>query len=353
MNPITTLPASVLTKLITRNPAAASALSDIARLAPRFTPPCLFEGDEGGPKGYHLCEHEDEPLGMWVCKCNGCGPKCTKYQALDIYGPIPQRHLIYHILPVSNGIWETGVQRLKQSWSLFNGRKIVAVMTGEPIREQADNSEGIRHMPRVLPLDSPSKVRSQLPSDCEVIEIPNDPTKWELVSWPILWDMILKTAGPTDAILYAHAKGVTRRPGSPCHMWASVMYDLALDYWPRVETLLKRFLLAGSFVKPGRHFGPPMNHSTWHYHGNFWWARAAAVKQRLAVIPMPVDRWATEAWVGTAYHINDAGEIFGPHNKNFFLYNPVHLNRALAEYRHWLETNKPTKYPFTTPLPVL
>lgn len=34
------------------------------------------EASDAGPKGWHLCNHPDEPLGMWVCACKGCGPKC-------------------------------------------------------------------------------------------------------------------------------------------------------------------------------------------------------------------------------------------------------------------------------------
>lgn len=59
--------------------------------------PCVHVGDDAGPKGWHLCEREDEPLGAVVCTCKGCGPRCPGYEAKgaglmaaapDLYGPI-------------------------------------------------------------------------------------------------------------------------------------------------------------------------------------------------------------------------------------------------------------------------
>lgn len=42
--------------------------------------PCKFVGDDAGPKGFHICDHPDTPLGLdIVCTCQGCGPRCPGY----------------------------------------------------------------------------------------------------------------------------------------------------------------------------------------------------------------------------------------------------------------------------------
>ena len=43
--------------------------------------PCVHVGDDAGPKGWHICNHPDEPLGMVTCACKGCGLKCPGYTA--------------------------------------------------------------------------------------------------------------------------------------------------------------------------------------------------------------------------------------------------------------------------------
>jgi hypothetical protein len=46
--------------------------------------PCVHVGEAAGPKGWHVCEHEDEPLGMIVCRCKGCGVKCPGYATANL-----------------------------------------------------------------------------------------------------------------------------------------------------------------------------------------------------------------------------------------------------------------------------
>ena len=45
----------------------------------KATLPCVHAGEEAGPKGWHVCDHPDEPLGMVVCSCKGCGARCPGY----------------------------------------------------------------------------------------------------------------------------------------------------------------------------------------------------------------------------------------------------------------------------------
>lgn len=46
----------------------------------KHVPLCLYVGAPAGPKGFHLCDHPDEPLGAAiVCACRGCGLRCPGY----------------------------------------------------------------------------------------------------------------------------------------------------------------------------------------------------------------------------------------------------------------------------------
>lgn len=269
---------------------------------------------------------------------------------VDRFGPVGKRHLVYHLLPVGgNGIWRRGVDALRLRWSMFTGRKVVAVATGGPIREQVDAQEGIAAPSRTLPLDPVAAVRAYLPDDAEVIEVPNDPAQWERVSWAKLWARVLDGADDLDAVLYAHAKGVTRRPGSPCHRWADLLYALNLDHWPEVEAVLRHHPIAGSLVKRGKFFGPPSDASDWHYSGNFWWLRAGDARKAVASVPVPSDRWGAEAWPGIAFPLAEAGEVFGPGGSDFHLYDPAHLDRVLASHAQWLATHAPTASAVASP----
>jgi hypothetical protein len=207
--------------------------------------------------------------------------------------------------------------------------------------EQGADDEKVANAPRVRPLDAPAAVRSLLPPDAEVVEVPNDPGLWELASWPALWGRVLDGADDADAVLYCHAKGATRRPGSPCHRWAEVMWELALDHWDQTEALLRRFPIAGSMKRTDYQFQPPLDSCEWFYSGNFWWARTGVLRQRLASVPRPADRWTSEAWVGMAYRFREGGELFGPSSRTLHYYNPDDIDRLVADHAAWLLRHPP------------
>jgi len=223
-------------------------------------------------------------------------------------------------------------------------------MTGPPIKTQGSN-------PRLAELDSPSVVRSYLPSNCEVIEVQNDPSRWEAASWPHLWSHILHDSDAEDAVLYCHAKGVTRPAiiahefGGTAQNWANLLYTLNLDYWPLVEAQLRRHPIVGAFRKGGHFFqaagltSAGMAASAWHYSGNFWWVRAGDFRHRWPKVAMPADRWGAEAWVGIAYAESEAGQI-GPlqNHSGINLYNFDFWNKEVVPaYSDWLRSNRPAR----------
>lgn len=54
-------------------------LRGAAKGSAKVMKPCRFKGEPAGPKGWHICENESEPLGLVVCGCKGCGPRCPGY----------------------------------------------------------------------------------------------------------------------------------------------------------------------------------------------------------------------------------------------------------------------------------
>jgi hypothetical protein len=256
---------------------------------------------------------------------------CSDYEADSphAFGSIAKRHLVYHILPIAgNGSWQRGVDQLRLRWGLFTGSKIAAVMTG---------FAGARQ------LDSPDDVRDYLPCDCEVIEIANNPALREVASWVPLWERVLAVAGDEDAILYAHAKAVTRQvdPGNSCQWWASLMYSLHLDHWSLVADQLVRYPITGAFKKVGHGFGG--SRSAWHYSGTFFWVRAGDVQSR----PWRgIDQlwFGAEAWPGTAYPSDEAGNLFlDGRVPQLDLYSPGFWDRVVRpRYSEWLSQNPPS-----------
>lgn len=258
------------------------------------------------------------------------------------FDPIGKRHLIYHLLPVAgNGVWQRNVNELRARWHLFTGRKIIAVMTGGRFKRGKTQGEEQNKFLLVDPLT----VERYLPSDAEVIRIPNDPNLREVTSWEPLWDMAFRDWDDNDAILYAHAKGVTRQPSPSVAKWTELLYSLALDHMPLTEQLLRRFPIVGSFRRIGKSFAE--SRSAWHYSGSFFWTRAGDVQQRLANAPIDQRWYGNEAWPGLAYSLAESGVLFKSGNADLDLFEPKTWAKLLPEYEQWLKAN-PAELPWAT-----
>lgn len=226
-------------------------------------------------------------------------------------------------------MWKRNVDELAARWDLFDGTKIISVVTGEHVQGQAGAS--------LLKLDSPEVVRQYLPADAEVVTVENDPWLWESASWSALFGRVAEVAGPNDAVFYAHAKGASRPHQTIPFRWAQLMYASLLDHWGVVSDRLQKFPIVGSFRKVGRHFreSPEITHSSWHFSGNFWVARARELVRRLATVPPPRHPWASEAWCGLSYGPHEGGVIFNPPGKSWNLYQDRDLSAAERAYSEW------------------
>jgi hypothetical protein len=200
----------------------------------------------------------------------------------------PIRHLLYHMGPFSgNGVWQRNVEQLLKRIDLFNGRRIVAIVTGEG-------------------LDPPEMVMEAFKGEAEFIVKRNNPRFREVVTFKPLFSK-LESLEPNEVIFYAQAKGVTRPPDdtTTVHRWTTMMYESLLDPWP--SYLLERFPVVGSFKKVGQGFQG--SESSWHYSGSFCWFRSCELYKRDWT---RIDKkwWGIESYPSLHFSAEEAGCVF-------------------------------------------
>lgn len=209
------------------------------------------------------------------------------------------RHLTYHIWPTKDhDCWKWNLQQIANRWSLFNGKKILAIVTdaktvsAEAVIEYV-NEIGLRFD--------------------HVLQMLNSKELREVLTWlPMLELLSPETAGENEVVFSAHAKGTRHREtGTHVQDWSDLMYRSCLDNWPEVDRQLKVFVATGSFK---RYNGFATNsaglaNSAWHYSGTFFWWRLAEIGRRNWRV---VDRrfFGTESWLGYQCRREEAGCLF-------------------------------------------
>lgn len=242
--------------------AAYRAFSDRAAARLRLVAPpageCVHLGKPAAPpagrpagRRWSLCGHPAAPLGPVVCPCDGCGPGCGGYRVADReLPPALRRNLLFHLYPI-RGKWHWHADRLRKVAPLFNGRKLVAVATSDhcdPWEAVADALPGF-----------------------EVLAVRNDPSLREVATFEPLFGSM--TPAPDEVTLYAQGKGVTHDFDPVFMRWTEILYETLCDHWPAVEDVLRRYPLAGSFLKVGRGWADFESLSEWHYSGSWFWFR--------------------------------------------------------------------------------
>lgn len=187
----------------------------------------------------------------------GAPGRCRGCESYAAFPPVQTRHLLYHIYPVhGNGAWQWNVQQILRRINLFNGKRVVGIVT-----------DGIT--------DPPDDVkRSFGDTVSEFIVLPNNRKLREGVTLEALYERVA-TDDPTAATFYGHAKGVTSRAANEDAIawWAEAMYDVCLDYHHVADALLQRFPVVGPFKRTIK--GWDESASQWHYSGSFHWFRNA------------------------------------------------------------------------------
>ncbi len=192
---------------------------------------------------------------------------------------------------------------------VFNGRRIVTVATAP------GGSIGKGRF-----VDPPEAVVEAFAGhDVEFRFVPNDPLRQEAPHFLTAMRELAST-DPTEAVFYAHAKGVTRpiQGGEAIRVWTTAMYRHNLDRIDEIADLLRRWPCVGiakkygypeMFVK-GRarrawSEGDRPWHG-WHYAGTFWWARHDALFSRPDWNQIELFAYATEKYLANFFRADEA-----------------------------------------------
>lgn len=161
-------------------------------------------------------------------------------------------HLLYHIWPVaSNDLWRWNVEQLLRRIDLFNGRRVVAIVTDE----ETVSAEEVK--------------RAFGDHRVEFLVMPNNVRLREAGTFLRLLQTV-QTKDRSVATFYAHAKGVSRAPSVHAveKAWAACLYHYCLDFPERVTEALTRKSMYGVSFKL---------ETTWIYPGTFWWFHNASL----------------------------------------------------------------------------
>lgn len=228
----------------------------------------------------------------WSCECQHLHitprPACT----------ITKRNLLYHVTPfASNDIWLRNIRQIVKRIDLFNGRRVIAVATGDG-------------------LASPDEIRTAFGSqDVEIVPHPNSRELRENATFLKLLEQVAST-DPGEATFYAHAKGVAKDihcSGDPLgsRYWRNAMYHELLDGWERIAELLEEYPVVGSHRRHHpRHptiYPDGQSSSDWHFGGTFFWLRNRDVfaSDRWREVWQPTG-WGAEAWVGRMFSFDQS-----------------------------------------------
>lgn len=211
---------------------------------------------------------------------------------------ITVRNLLYHVHPAkANDVWRKNVRQIVRRMELFNGRRLVGVMTG----------------PGLEPIEA---VRDAFaPWPVELFPIPNDALTSECASLRALLPL-LYSLNPAEATFFAHTKGTWNPRMSPVGIayWRNALYHALLDDFTAVEEALERHVFAGGckMVCPKQTFPSGLESGTWHFSGTFWWFRHDRVFGNPQWAAIPNDRYGAEAYPGMLCESHEGATLYQP-----------------------------------------
>lgn len=247
----------------------------------------------------------------------------------------PKRNLIFHCYAVRENetLFHWHAQELKRRINLFNGRRIVAVVSDE------------KTLPEV-------EVRAAFGEGFEFLSFWNNEKQGESLTFPVLLELVM-SSDPSEITFYAHTKGMSYLPGKkrlgtkPWHdpelirHWSSQMYRANLDRVDLIEQALTAHGVAGSFRRHQR-LGEECE---WYFSGSFFWLRHVHVDFR-RWRAMNGGRLASEAWPGKHFALSEAACLSGEGVGS--LYKPeawARLDRELEKFLSSPEARPPELVP--------
>jgi hypothetical protein len=234
-------------------------------------------------------------------------------KAEGIRAEITTRNLIYHVAPFkSNDTWQRNVGQLMKRIEQFNGRRVVAIATGEGMEDA-----------RAVKAAFGGAVR-------EFILVPNDRRLRERASFGELLEAV-KSTDPHTATFYAHAKGVTTTGDVRGVMyWRNAMYHELLDDADKIAHLLRLHPCVGTHRLHRAQYPDGLNTRTWHYAGAFFWFRNDALySQADWKAKIPDSGWGVEAYPGVMFRYEDTSCVFMDEPTN--CYDPAQYAEPIAD----------------------
>jgi len=237
------------------------------------------------------------------------------------FDPIYRRNLIFHLYPNKrNTAWIENLNQLQKRWPLFNGRRVIACVTG----------------PGLVPI---KHVRQHVAGDAEIMDLPNDPRLRETATF--LWLLrAIRSLHRDEATFYAHTKGASPHNASisqkalAIQLWRDRMYHELLDRWPDVGRALESAAVCGTFKIDYSNFPEHVMRSptglewgNWHYAGTFHWFRHDCIFRNPHWSAIADDPYAVEMWLGALIDTRLAASVYQPwpalQHPNPDLYDPA------------------------------
>lgn len=231
-----------------------------------------------------------------------------------------RRNLLFHMYPYPCEMLHLNLERLARYWNVFNGRKIIHVATDE-------NS--------VRAAEAESLLQQHGLRDYELLFNKNDPKLFEAVFFVDLLRM-LKSIDPEEATFFCHSKGASsdifERRGTTfleISTWAGVMYKLCLEDPSRIDELMRKYAVVGTYRCSTDKTMP----TPWYFAGTFYWFNHQAVYSR-QWDKRPNSRFACEEYPGNMFPIEQSFNLGGPRFENVGnLYKPEAYQNLTPEER--------------------
>lgn len=218
--------------------------------------------------------------------------------------PISRLNLVYHVTPIPHpdNVWQWNVAELLKRIHVFNGRRIITVVTSSTGRT----------------MDPPEVVAAAFAGhDVELRFAPNDPKLREGRHFiPALRE--IASVDPSESVFYAHGKGVSHLDQTIVRPWTAAMYHHNLDRIDEVRDLLSRWPCVGIAKRRGDFvrlsYGQPRKPGSlrrrpwhdWHYSGTFWWARHDSLFSRPDWDQIPQHAFAVEGYLANFFRPEEA-----------------------------------------------
>jgi hypothetical protein len=212
---------------------------------------------------------------------------------------VTRLNLIYHVCPLrTNDGWKDNLWEVIKRWSVFTGRKVLAIATGEDLHEPETVKQLINR------------------SDAEYLLVPNDKELREVASFLPLLETIQST-DPSEASFYSHTKAnSTADNAQGAWLWALAMYRHLLDRPEEIRELLRTFAAVGccKMVWPKGTVAPYPTRlavGNWMFAGTFFAFRHNRVFTK-NWRSIPSDRYAAEAWLSTMFEESECVSVYQP-----------------------------------------